>query len=381
MKKIHIHYSINSMIAKKGNIGLRIDKIPQAKQGYYYTCFARGGAPDNFDKFVSMGFFGQLCRALTAFRRHIYNNFKHRLYDKLLFEFLFFLSGKRLTKIKLEKNIAHLVEFSPSIIKHLQNQGFHVILDVPIGPSSYMIDLVNSLGREVEDIGAYYMDQYERESFTLADMIVVPSDFVGSELVKIGVSAKKIKKIPFGVNLNDGYKRITSDDKSCVNFVFAGVASTRKGTKYLLEAWSDAAFKNDRLHLCGSVSSEVRQLISSLNLTNVITPGFIDTADYFKKCDVYVFPSLLEGSSKSIYEAMNASLPVIATYESGSIIEDGYTGFIIPKCDVNALKSKMILLKSDPELRFKMGVSGYEEAKKYSWERYSNSLHCLYESL
>ena len=41
---------------------------------------------------------------------------------------------------------------------------------------------------------------------------------------------------------------------------------------------------------------------SKYNLKNIITPGFINTRKYFTKCDVYVFPSLLEGSSKSIYD-------------------------------------------------------------------------------
>ena len=51
----------------------------------------------------------------------------------------------------------------------------------------------------------------------------------------------------------------------------------------------------------------------------------------------------MEGSSKSIYEAMNRSLPIICTYESGSIVTDNKEGFIIEKMDSKSIIKKNVV--------------------------------------
>ncbi|MEZ9705378.1 glycosyltransferase family 4 protein [Vibrio breoganii] len=371
------------MIAKKGNIGYRIDKIPRTDNDFIYTCFARGGSSKNYHYLSTMGPFGHLCRILGAIRRYIFKNFKHRIYDKALFEYFYFLNRLFISKFNRESKfrIAHVVEFSPMIIKRLKKEGYQVILDVPIGPSRYMLDLIEEVGKEVSDIGAYYMKDIEEESFLLADQIIVPSKFVLNELIKCGVEQNKINLIPFGIDRTNGYLRKPDDKTEGIDFVFAGVISTRKGIRYLLEAWSDKRFSKDRLHLCGSITPEATSLIKSLGLTNIILPGFIDTKEYFKKCDVYVFPSLLEGSSKSVYEAMNSSLAVITTIESGSIIKDQFDGLIVAKCDAKALVTKMLEFKFDPKYRYKCAKSGYETVQNYSWDNYSSKVNELYGRL
>jgi len=55
-------------------------------------------------------------------------------------------------------------------------------------------------------------------------------------------------------------------------------------------------------------------------------------------------PSICEGSATSTYEALACGLPVIATPNTGSIVEDGVSGFIIPMRNVDAIVEKLELL-------------------------------------
>ena len=110
-------------------------------------------------------------------------------------------------------------------------------------------------------------------------------------------------------------------------------------------------------------------------------PGFVDTSEYFKRCDIYIFPSLLEGSSKSVYEAMNRSLPIICTFESGSIVTNNVDGFIVEKQNSEILKKKMIYFKENPSEIKIMGLNAKKNIKKYSWNRYSENILKVYNSL
>ncbi|CAH7123964.1 N, N'-diacetylbacillosaminyl-diphospho-undecaprenol alpha-1,3-N-acetylgalactosaminyltransferase [Vibrio chagasii] len=373
-------FVVNSILNKPGNIGYRLGKVIDNHRGDF-SILCRGGNSKSANKSISMGLFGHLPRILNAIRIYLFPQFKHRKYDKLIFEIFFIINILRVLDRTRERKIAHIMEYSPLIIKILKKYNYHIILDVPIGPSSYMQSLVDIHGDDFSDIGAIYMDKFERKSFSLSDTILVPSLFVKKELMKSGVEEDKVKIIQFGVDIEKGcVKKDTNFGKPNLDYVFAGMLCKRKGLEYLLEAWSDRNFKYDKLHLCGRVTPEVRSLIAKKGLKNVVLPGFVDTSEYFKDCDVYVFPSLLEGSSKSIYEAMNSSLPVITTIESGSIVEDKVHGYIVPRCNVMYLREKMIKIK-DVELRKQLSINAYQHVQKFTWNEYVNNVCEIYRKI
>ena len=52
--------------------------------------------------------------------------------------------------------------------------------------------------------------------------------------------------------------------------------------------------------------------------------------------DVFVFPSLFEGSAVVTYEALACGLPCVVTPEAGSVVRDGVEGLVVPSADVEA---------------------------------------------
>ena len=73
--------------------------------------------------------------------------------------------------------------------------------------------------------------------------------------------------------------------------------------------------------------------------------------------DVFVFPSLFEGSAVVTYEALACGLPSVVTPEAGSVVRDGVEGFLVAPRDVLALAERMEQLGNDPGLRDRMSAA------------------------
>jgi glycosyltransferase involved in cell wall biosynthesis len=81
--------------------------------------------------------------------------------------------------------------------------------------------------------------------------------------------------------------------------------------------------------------------------------------------DIMVHPTFNDCLPLVLLEAMQHSLPVISTYEGAipDVVEDGVSGFIIPKNDAKALADKIELLSKNKDIRLKMGEAGYNKYK------------------
>jgi glycosyltransferase involved in cell wall biosynthesis len=75
---------------------------------------------------------------------------------------------------------------------------------------------------------------------------------------------------------------------------------------------------------------------------------------------MFVLPSLSEGISLSLLEAMSAGLPVVATAVGGNaeVVEDGETGILVPAQDSSAMAQAIVRLATNPELAGRMGAAG-----------------------
>ncbi|MBC7705535.1 MAG: TIGR03088 family PEP-CTERM/XrtA system glycosyltransferase [Rhodoferax sp.] len=85
-----------------------------------------------------------------------------------------------------------------------------------------------------------------------------------------------------------------------------------------------------------------------------------DVADIMRGLQAFVLPSLAEGISNTILEAMASSLPVIATSVGGNadLVARGITGEIVPPADPEALALCLVKFASDPERSRSLGLAG-----------------------
>lgn len=87
---------------------------------------------------------------------------------------------------------------------------------------------------------------------------------------------------------------------------------------------------------------------------------------YLHNADIMILASLSEGFCNAVIEGQAAGLPVVCTDAGGlpENIEDGVTGFVVPRRNPEAMAEKIIQLARDPDLRKRMGEAGRARAQK-----------------
>lgn len=92
-----------------------------------------------------------------------------------------------------------------------------------------------------------------------------------------------------------------------------------------------------------------------------------DVADVMRGLHCFVLPSLAEGISNTILEAMASALPVIATQVGGNadLVADGQTGYIVPAADANALAQRLVQLATAPDQAHALGLAGQKRVAQH----------------
>ena len=109
-----------------------------------------------------------------------------------------------------------------------------------------------------------------------------------------------------------------------------------------------------------------------------------DVAQALRSFDAFVLPSLAEGISNTILEAMASGLPVIATRVGGNaeLVDDGTTGTLVPSADAEALAQAMLRYARDPELARAQGRAGRARAERlFSLDAMVAQYTALYDRL
>lgn len=108
-----------------------------------------------------------------------------------------------------------------------------------------------------------------------------------------------------------------------------------------------------------------------------------DVSQFLRKADVFVLPSLSEGSSVSLVEAMAMGLPSIVTKVGGAveILGESHSGILVDPLDEESIFDALSLCFDLPDSqKEEMGERARLEAKRFSVENYAKSLLAIYSS-
>jgi sugar transferase (PEP-CTERM/EpsH1 system associated) len=136
----------------------------------------------------------------------------------------------------------------------------------------------------------------------------------------------------------------------------------------------------------GALHAESLALLEQAGLrSQAWLPGVrADVPDLLKACDLFVLPSLNEGISNTVLEAMAAGVPVIATAVGGNpeLIVAGENGSLVPPADPQRLAAELERYATQPDLGARHGRRGREMVEgRFSLAGMIESYLGLYDSL
>jgi glycosyltransferase involved in cell wall biosynthesis len=213
------------------------------------------------------------------------------------------------------------------------------------------------------------------------DFYICPSEAVRDDLVQNRkVASERTAVIPYGM---DPRWLELEPRPQAGRVLFVGTAELRKGIHYLARAAEmlHADGRNYEFRVVGNVSDRVRRQAVCRNLTFIGRVPRNRIAEEYQQADVFVLPSLAEGSAEVTYEALAAGIPVIATPEVGSVVRNGVEGRIIPSRDPNAAAVAIAEIVQDRERRERMSRAAWQRATEFTWECYGDRLVSVLMSL
>lgn len=164
---------------------------------------------------------------------------------------------------------------------------------------------------------------------------------------------------------------------------FVGQWLERKGIGDLVEAFRTIAADHPALRLCcvGTLADpdHVRASFPAEVRSRVDVHPRVDhheLAGLYARADVFVLPTLFEGFSLALLEAMAARLPIVTTPVGAApdLLENGQNAVLVPVRDPRALASALAQLLEDAALRERLGRAAQSKARNFTLERVNEHL-------
>jgi glycosyltransferase involved in cell wall biosynthesis len=158
--------------------------------------------------------------------------------------------------------------------------------------------------------------------------------------------------------------------------LYVGTWLDRKGIYYLVDAFAELASTLPQLSLtvagCSLPVDRIRADFPEPVRSRVNVIPFLTRAEMpalYTSHDIFVFPSLMEGMPLTLLEAMASAMPIVTTTSGGmaDLIENEFTGLLVPAADAPACASAIHRMYHDAPLRQNLGFAAQETAKRYSW--------------
>ncbi len=223
-----------------------------------------------------------------------------------------------------------------------------------------------------------------------ADYVLVNSDFVKETFIHFGYDPSRIFVLYMGVD--DRFlslipqRTYPSSTEKPIRLLFAGDMGARKGGRVLLQALSRIRDLPWQFEAIGSIDpnlrNDFRDLFADERVTVTGHLPWAELAEHMSMADIFVFPSLAEGSARVIFMAMACGCYVITTPNSGSVVSDGINGALVPSGDTAALETA---IRKAIEGRVTLEPVGHSNANlirmKYRQVDYGKALSDIYKHL
>lgn len=199
-----------------------------------------------------------------------------------------------------------------------------------------------------------------------ANTLTAVSDYTARLVLQDLKLARPLKVIYNGVDVDSFTpSRSTLSNSKNIRVFFSGNPTRRKGAQWI-PSIARRLEKNTQIYYTQGLRSR-SGLIPSPLLYPVGPVPFKDMPNRYRQMDILLMPTVREGFSLAVLEAMACGLPVVAS-DCSSLpeqIDHGKGGFLCPVGDTAAFAEKINLLADSPQLRMEMGQYNRSKVEKH----------------
>jgi len=224
----------------------------------------------------------------------------------------------------------------------------------------------------------FYTNFVYRNAVKKATKIIVPSNFTKNELINLyHAKTEKIKVVYFGIDKN--LFKPTIDQKILEKYrikkpyiLFVGRLEEKKNIKNLISAF---LLLNQPMQLVlvgkpGYGYKEIKKLI--LRSKNILEIGYVRRNDLpylYSAAELFILSSFYEGFGFPGLEAMACGCPVIAANQTCLPEIYGPAAIYFDPNSIKEIAGRVEEIINNKSLRKELIKKGFEQVKKYSWER------------
>lgn len=273
-----------------------------------------------------------------------------------------------------------LRQYRPAIV-HTRNLAA-LEMQVPAWAARVPVRIHGEHGRDLDDLdGTSVKQQRVRRLYApfVHHYVALSQDLQAYLAGPVGISPGRIHHICNGVDATRftpapaGRTPLAGAPFDDPSLFVVGTVGRMAGVKHqtllaraFVRALALAPALRDRLRLVmvgdGPLRAEAQAILDQAGASALAwLPGErTDVADVMRSLSAFVLPSLAEGISNTILEAMASGLPVVATAVGGNaeLVAHGHSGEVVRSDDVEALAAALLRLASDPARSAGMGHAG-----------------------
>ena len=221
---------------------------------------------------------------------------------------------------------------------------------------------------------------YEKDALTWADAITVISKEALDHYTKLGF---KVAHVPNAIDISSLPRG--KDKRYEKQIIFAGRLSKEKGILNLLEV-SKKLPTDIHIIILGSGPEEDKVKETVKSKPNLHFLGYQPkqkTIELIRGSDVLIQPSIIEGISSTILEAMACKTPIIATNTGGNkeILQHDKTAILIEPNSYDQILNKILDLISNKQRATTLCEEAFKEVQRYDWSNIGKLYLNIYESL
>ncbi len=281
----------------------------------------------------------------------------------------------------------HLLEVLDFVVLSLQNPTLKIFWTI------HNVEMLPTMpGRLLEAKRVVYRWLYRWLGHKVDGFIAVSNEVSESIIKELGEELRpKVFTINNGMRiLNSGFDSKIENPKSKILILTVGRLTEQKGHCYLIEAVAAVLpmYPNIEFLLVGEgeLADELEAQAEQSGYGDHI--HFLgrrnDVLALLAEADMFVLPSLWEGLSIALLEAMAAGKPIVATAVSGTtqVMAHGQTGLIVPPADGAALAAAINQLLANPTQAHALGQAARQHVSThYSAEKQAKEHLALYRKI